>query len=244
MRTTLTDIVKHTGGLGFLDTIKVTGTEETTLVESMDQKRVVILKAKLLKPMTELEGVCGMTSLPLLSGLLNYPNFKSDEAVISVKRRETTEGSCPEEIVFRDEQGQTATFRLMNVNSVPDQPKFLGTTWHVVVNPSSSKIKEFQTMAGLYSPYESYFLARTVDGELRFYIGEEKSSMHSAFITIDNVEGNLSGELYWPIQQVLSIIKLGLEENLSLSISNNGALKISMTSPYAQYDYILPARKK
>lgn len=246
MRTTLIDIVKHTGGLGFLDTIKVTGDDKSTLVESMESKgRSVILKAKLLAPIEELRGVSGFTHLALLNGLLNYPNFKADGAVISVKHRETDTGLSPEEIIFCDEKGQTATYRLMNSKSIPDQPKFLGTTWDVVITPSVSKIKEFQTMAGLYASYSEHFTARTVDGELRLYIGDDKASMHKMFITIDeNVDAKLSGDLYFPIQYVLNIMKLGIEENLQISISNNGALKLTMTSGFAQYDYILPARKK
>lgn len=245
MRETILDIVKHTGGLGFIDTVKVTGDDSTTVIEAMDNDRTVIIKAKLLKPETLLKGEFGMSHLPLLQGLLNYANFKADGASISVKRRDRNGKDTPDEIVFRDEQGQTASYRLMSSEVIPDQAKFLGTNWDVVVDPSQSKVKEFSSLAGLYGAFENYFMVKTVDGELKFFIGDEGSSSHRASLTIEtDVTGTLAGDLHWPINQVLSILKLGIDENLKLQFSGRGALQITMTSAHAEYNFILPARKK
>lgn len=246
MRETILDIVKHTGSLGFIEAIKITGSESETLVEAMDNDRTVIIKANLLKADSDLQGEFGMSHLPLLQGLLAYPNFRTDGASIDVIRRERAgKGNVPEELLFRDEKNQTASYRLMSSEFLPEQAKFLGTNWDVDVEPSVSKIKEFQALAGLYSTFEKYFLAKVVDGELRFYIGDEGSSMHRAFLTIEeNVKGALAGDLHWPIAQVLSILKLGQDENLKLQFSSRGALQITMTSPHAEYRFILPARKK
>lgn len=245
MRETLLDIVKHTGGLGFIDTVKVTGGAEETVIEAMDGERTVIIKAKLLKPEANLVGEFGMSHLPLLQGLLNYANFKADGASIAVKRRERNGKDTPEEIIFRDEQGQSASYRLMAAEIIPEQAKFLGTQWDVVVDPSQSKVKEFSSLAGLYGAFENYFMVKTVDGELKFFIGDEGSSSHRASLTIEgDVAGTLAGDLHWPINQVLSILKLGIDENLKLQFSGRGALQITMTSPYAEYNFILPARKK
>lgn len=246
MRETILDIVKHTGSLGFIENVKITGSSNETMVEAMDNDRTVIIKANLLKADPTLEGEFGMGHLSLLQGLLTYPNFKTDGASIDVQRRERPgRGVVPEEITFKDEKGQTASYRLMSTDLLPEQAKFLGTQWDVEVDPSVSKIKEFQALAGLYGSFESYFLAKTVDGELRFYIGDEGSSMHRAFLTIaEGVDGTLGGDLHWPIAQVLSILKLGQDENLKLQFSSRGALQITMTSPHAEYRFILPARKK
>ena len=246
MRETILDIVKHTGSLGFIEAVKVTGTDEETVVEAMDNDRTVIIKANLLNPNADLKGEFGMSHLSLLQGLLTYPNFKADGASMTVNRRERQgKGLVPEEIEFKDEKGQTASYRLMSSDIIPEQAKFLGTAWDVEVDPSVSKIKEFQALAGLYGSFESYFCAKTVDGELRFYIGDEGSSMHRAFLTIEEgVTGNLGGDLHWPIAQVLSILKLGIDENLKLQFSGRGALQITMTSGQAEYRFILPARKK
>jgi hypothetical protein len=69
--------------------------------------------------------------------------------------------------------------------------------------------------------------------------------MHKAALTIEEgVSGEIKGDLHWPINQVLGILKLGLDENLKLQFSGRGALQVTMTSGQAEYHYILPARKK
>jgi hypothetical protein len=251
MRETIQDIVKHTGGLGFIETVKITGSEEETLVEAMDNERTVIVKGKLLTPETNLKGEFGMSNLSLIQGLVGSALYKGDGVSVDVKRRERNGKQVPEEISFHNATTKSsASYRLMATDLIPEQAKFLGTQWDVEVDPSASKLKELQALATLYSQFESYFTVKTVKSdegknELRFYIGEEGSSMHRAFLTInDDVEGTLGGDLHWPIQSVLSILKLGAEENLKLQFSSRGALQITMTSATAEYRYILPARKK
>jgi hypothetical protein len=251
MRETIQDIVKHTGGLGFIDTVKISGTDEETLVEAMDNERTVIVKGKLLKSEPELKGEFGMSHLPLLQGLVNYALFKTDDAKIEIKRRERNGKLTPEEISFLSADGKSSgAYRLMASDLIPEQAKFLGTTWDVELDPSASKLKELQALAGLYGQFENFFMVKTVTNkegknELRFYIGDEGSSMHRAFLTVgDEVTGTLGGDLHWGIAPVLAILKLGAEENIKLQFSSRGALQISMTSSAAEYKFILPARKK
>lgn len=251
MRETLQDIVRHTGDLGFIETVKITGTDAETIIEAMDNDRTVIIKGKLLKADSNLNGEFGMSHLSLLKGLVTNALFKADDATIAVKRRERNGKQTPEEINFTGLGGKTAgTYRLMASDLIPEQAKFLGASWDVEVEPSQSKLKELQALAGLYSSFESYFMVKTVKNdegknELRFYIGEEGSSMHRAFLTInDDVEGTLGGDLHWPINQVLNILKLGADENPKIQLSSRGALQITMTSGVAEYKFILPARKK
>ena len=245
MREVLLDIVKHTGGLGFLDTVKVTGDKKQTQIESMDNERTVILKAKLLAPEGELMGEFGMSRFNILQGYLNFANYKADGATIEVKRRDRNGKLTPDELVFKDEQGQSSSYRFMDAGLVPEQAKFLGATWDVSTTPSRSKIQEFSQLASVLSSVESLFLVKTTGSELRFHIGEEEASTDKAFLIMDpNVKGTIQGSLYWPIQQVLSILKLGLDENLKLDFTNKGACQITMTSPYAEYQFILPARRK
>lgn len=245
MREILLDIVKHTGGLGFLDTVKIAGTKESTVVESMDNDRAVILKSKLLQPEPGLMGEFGMSRFNILKGYLDFANYRADDATLTVKRKDRNGKLTPEELVFKDSQGQTSIYRFMSSELIPEQAKFLGTNWDVSIEPTRSKIQEFSQLANILSSVENFFSVKTVDGALRFYIGEEDAATDRASLTMDtDVKGELKGDLYWPIQHVLSILKLGLDENLKLSFSNRGALQISMASPHAEYNFLLPARKK
>ena len=251
MRETIQDIVKHTGSLGFIDTVKITGTEEETLVEAMDNERTVIVKGKLLTPEADLKGEFGMSHLPLLQGLVSSALYKGDGVTVEVKRRERNGKQVPEEISFvNNTTKSSAAYRLMASDLIPEQAKFLGTTWDVEVDPSASKVKELQALAGLYGTFENFFMVKTVTNEegkndLRFYIGDEGSSMHRSFLTLaEDVKGTLGGDLHWGIAPVMAILKLGAEENLKLQFSGRGALQITMTSASAEYKFILPARKK
>ena len=79
MKDHLLDIVQHTHGLGVIDLVKVTGTENETTLEAIDQvNRLVIVKAKFNGPVPEFIGTFGMPNLNKLKILLNLQEYKED----------------------------------------------------------------------------------------------------------------------------------------------------------------------
>ena len=63
MKDILQDIVSHTQNLGFLTTVKVTGTDKGTTVNSMADDRLVIMEAETAAPYPDMIGVFGMPQL-------------------------------------------------------------------------------------------------------------------------------------------------------------------------------------
>jgi hypothetical protein len=245
MREILLDIIRHTHGLGFLDTVKVIGTDKETAIESMASDRSVILKGSLNSPSKDLDGEFGMSRFNILSGFLNFANFKADDATLTIKRAKRDDKQVPEELQFKDSQGQSAIYRFMSADVIPAQAKFLGTTWDVSFEPTRSKFQEFSQLSGVLGSVENHFLVKVVDKQLRFYIGEEGSTSDKAFLIMDPaVEGELKTDLFWPISETLSILKLGLDENIKISFTSKGAMQIVMTSAEATYQYLLPAHKR
>ena len=59
----LKDIISHTHNLGFLDTVKITGDDESTKIDSMADDRSVIMYAEVAAPVLEMQGVFGMPQL-------------------------------------------------------------------------------------------------------------------------------------------------------------------------------------
>ena len=59
MKDILQDIVSHTNKLGFLNIVKVTGTEDKTLIDSMAEDRSVIMYAETTTPYPEMVGTFG-----------------------------------------------------------------------------------------------------------------------------------------------------------------------------------------
>ena len=63
MKDYLNDIVQHTHSLGFIDLIKVTGTDAETNIEGLADDRSVIVQAKFKQPYAEFMGTFGMPNL-------------------------------------------------------------------------------------------------------------------------------------------------------------------------------------
>ena len=111
MKDVVLDIVKHTAGLGFIESVKVTGTEEETRIDAMDTDRTVILNAKLHTQVPDLIGEFGMGNLSFLNGISHLPNYKEDDATIKVVRRDRNGEEQPENLLFEDSHGNTDTYR-------------------------------------------------------------------------------------------------------------------------------------
>ena len=88
---------------------------------------------------------------------------------------------------------------------------------------------------------ETVFQVRTEDGNLVFFFGD--ASTHAgSFVFQANVTGKLKHTWAWPVQQVISI--LNLSGNVTMKISDAGAMQITVDSGVTEYNYILPAQSK
>lgn len=249
MREILNDLIKHTDGLGFLDTVRVSGTKESTDFDSIDADRTIIMKANTLEPCAELAGDYGISRFSVLKGYLKFTGYRTDESSIKVKHRENA-NKDPEELIFSDGHGQKSVYRFMSSDLLAPVANFKGKEWDVSFVPDRNKISEFSQLASILSSTEKFFSVKTEKNkndnyDLKFIIGEEGSTTdHTVVTMVKDCDGELKGELLWPISQVLALLNLGLEENVSVDIMSRGALRISMESPYTHYEYFLPARKK
>lgn len=253
MKETLQEVVKYAGGIGTFSSVKISGDEKNNVcVETFDDKdKTVVLKGYLHEPLKELENTSfefGLSYLDILKGLLDFPNFNTENAQIYFTFRSDEDGNKnPDEIRFVDEQGQEAAFRLLDVRNIPKQPSFKGANWDIVKDfePSSSKLKEFKHFANLYSSFQDTFSVSNIDGELRFNIGDEDSSSHRAFVKMtDGIETKVKTPIHWPTSQVLSVLKIGQNAKTSISISSKGMMLIRIISYYGNWDYYIPAKKK
>ena len=78
MKDILQDIVAHTNKLGFLNIVKVTGTDSKTQIESMAEDRSVIMQAETTNPYPEMVGTFGMPQLEKLRYLLDGKEYQDD----------------------------------------------------------------------------------------------------------------------------------------------------------------------
>jgi hypothetical protein len=242
MKDILQDVVAHTHALGFLSLVKVTN-EEGTAIDSMAEDRSVILSATTANPVNEFVGTFGMPNLDKLSLHLKNPEYK-DNAKIEVVQAERNGETIPTHIHFENAAGDFQNdYRFMNKAIIEEKlktVKFKGAQWNVEFQPSMAAIARMKLMSAAHSE-EPTFNVKTVDGNLVFSFGD--ASTHAGeFVFEAGVAGTLQHTWSWPVAQVQAI--LNLDGDATMSISDQGAMKISVNSGMATYDYILPAQSK
>ena len=242
MKDILQDIVAHTHSLGFLALVKVSN-DEGTAIDSMAEDRSVILSAQTHAPVAEFTGTFGMPNLDKLALHLKNPEYQKD-AKIDVIQAERNGETIPTHIHFENAAGDFENdYRFMNKAIIEEKlktVKFKGASWSVTFKPSMASIARMKLMSAAHSE-EPTFNVLTKNGKLVFSFGD--ASTHAGeFVFQHDIEGTLAHTWSWPVAQVQSI--LNLDGDLSMSISDQGAMQISVDSGMVKYDYILPAQSK
>ena len=238
------DIVKHTAGLGFITSVKVTGTDESTTLDAMDADRTVILQAKLHNTVEEFTGEFGLGNLGFLAGVTALGNYQTDDATVDVVARDRNGVSSPDHLMFKDADGNTDQYRFMSkeiIEQTLQTVKFKGVEWDVTLEPTKAKVNELQQVAGIYGGIEPNFTVKTEGTDLIVTVGAADGSFTGKRTFAQNVNGEITEGYAWPLAQVLAILKLGMSGTCVMQISKRGALQISVDSGMAKYDYILPA---
>jgi len=243
MKDILQDIVSHTQNLGFLTTVKITGTDKGTTVNSMAEDRSVIMEAETANPYPDMLGVFGMPQLQKLKYLLDGSEYK-DNAKISITTAERNGETLPVGLHFENKDGDFKNdYRFMSteiINEKMKTVKFRGVKWDVEVEPTVNAVQRFNFQAGANNEHPT-FLAKTESGNLKFIFGD--ASTHGGeFIFAQNVAGKLDRGWTWPVAQILSILKIADVNNTKMSLSNEGAIQITLDSGLATYKYIIPAQ--
>jgi len=242
MQDILKDIVSHTHNLGFLNIVKVTGDESSTKINSMADDRTVIMFGETANPYPEMIGVFGMPQLNKLKYLLDCPEYK-ENANINITHINKNGVDIPSGIHFVNENGDFKNdYKFMNteiINEKIKDIKFRGVKWDVELTPTVQSIQKFNFQVNANNEHTT-FLAKTDADKLVFSFGD--ASSHSGeFIFANGITGKLSKSWTWPVSSVLAILKAADVNNTKMSLSNEGALQITLDSGLATYQYIIPA---
>jgi hypothetical protein len=243
MKDILADIVAHTNKLGFLNIVKITGTEDKTLIDSMAEDRSVILYAETADPHPDMIGTFGMPQLEKLQYLLNGSEYK-DGAKIEVTVADRNGETIPVGLHFENKDGDFKNdYRFMNQAIIEEKlktVKFRGAKWEVEVSPALNAIQRFQFQAGANTEHTT-FLAKTDSDILKFTFGDQ-STHGGEFTFATGITGKLTKTWAYPVNAVLSILKAADVNNTVMSFSDSGAMQITLDSGLATYKYIVPAQ--
>jgi hypothetical protein len=243
MKDILQDIVAHTNKLGFLNIVKITGTEDKTLIDSMAEDRSVIMFAETTNPYPDMIGTFGMPQLEKLRYLLDGKEYQ-DEAKIELITSTRNNESVLVGLHFENKDGDFKNdYRFMNqdiINEKLKTVKFKGVKWDVEVSPSIASVQRFQFQAGANTEHTT-FLAKTDSTNLIFTFGDA-ASHGGEFVFATDIVGKLNKGWTWPVLPVLAILKVADANNTTVSFSNEGAMQITLDSGLAVYKYIIPAQ--
>ena len=243
MRDFLLDLVQHTHGLGFIDTVKITGEDNETVVDAMAEDRSVIVQAKFKTSVTGFNGTFGMPNLNKLNILLGIPEYK-ENAKISVNTQERNDETVPVGLHFENASGDFKNdYRFMSAEIINEKlktVKFKGVNWGVELEPSVAAVQRFTFQAQANSE-ETTFIAKTEGADLKFFFGDH--STHAGnFVFQPDAGGKLERAWSWPVEQVSKILSLG--GDTTFKFSDDGVAEIVVDSGLAEYRYLLPAQSK
>jgi hypothetical protein len=243
----LQDLVSYSVPLNF-EIIRVTGKEDSTLFEAVRADNRVIMKANTLNPVLEFSGQFGMPNLKVLKGYLEtFTRLDADEKktlTIDIQRNHKADPTVPTDFQFSLPGAATAVYRLRK--ETPKQANMKdGIKWDAeVVQPSRAKINEFNSFASILSDTEKNFSVKTVGNALKFYIGDENSSVSKVnFVFADGIKAKIDPQTYWPCQDFLAIMNLATNADTTFRITNLGVIQIVVDTGFITYNFMLPGSK-
>ena len=239
----LSDILKHTNKLGFIDAVQISYSEEekTNVVEATLENSVVI-KGWLNDPIDGLDCTIGLSRMSILSGYLNFQPFNSDKASITINKVQRSDGMIPSEIFFDSGSGHTASYRLMSgqmAESMVESLEFIQPTWDVTFKPTKQAVSDFASLRSIMGSSETTFCIEQNGTDLDFVIGGQ-SSDKSKVTFAKGVTGKLKHNWAWSINNFLPILKLiDTSEDVQIDISDKGIAKITVISGVGVYSYLV-----
>lgn len=245
IKDTLKDVLKHTHTLGIFEMVKITGTMEETVVETVDADKTVIFKGKTANPVPDfVDNTVGLSRMSVLDGYLKFPGFDDDAATVKVMSQDRNGATVPVEVSFVAQDGTDATYRFMLADVVNQQLKninFKGAEFDINVVPTQKNLKDLAYFNGVLGQFESTFSPRTEGGKLYFHIGDGGGDRTKVLVN-DAPGGELTHEFRWPLDIVLKILRLSESSNVVMSFNAKGLLQIVVHSGLGEYTYLLPSK--
>lgn len=239
------DLTTYVSTTGFFDKIKVTASNKEIIVEAMEKEKEVIFKGKFEKPLSDLNGEFGLSNLSLLQTIASDPEFVAKETTMTVIYENKDGEKTPVELTYQNKSKSYIKYRFMNKKFVPEQPKFVEPKWDLVITPNKGNIQQFIWAANGLAMYEQYFIPKIVDGDLKFFIGEDSAATQRGGVVFasDRTE-TFDTQHKWKIQQVLTVLKNADTCDCEMSFSTKGALQICLKTGIGLHKYIFPAASR
>ena len=218
--------------------IKVTGTDTSTTINAIAEDNTVIVQGVFHEPDPEFKGIFGMPNLPKLKTILKFEDYNKDAFIKMIRDKDGT----PNSIHFQTHNNDFVNdYRLMSEIIVKERVKavkFAGAIWNIQFAPKLANIQRFKRQMQANSE-ETNFTLKQDGNDLKVYMGSVVT--HSGnFVFESSLNGNIKQSWQWPIKQFISIMDLPGQK--VVHISDSPAMRITVDSGLANYEYMLPAQ--
>jgi hypothetical protein len=239
----LKDITTYVTPTAFFDKIKVVATDKEIFTEAIHKDRQVILQGKYLTPIPNFEGEFGLANLSLLQTITNDPEFSYKETTASITYETRNGESVPTELEYENKSKSYINYRFMNKGLLPDLPPYNEPQWEVTIKPTKSNIQQFSWAATGLSQYEQYFIPKIVDGNMKFFIGEDDAAtQRGGVVFASDLTETFSSNHKWNVEQMLTVLKITGSSDCEMKFSSKGAIQVMLNTGLSVYKYIFPAK--
>jgi hypothetical protein len=240
------DIIKHTNGLGFIDTVKIIGTSKTAKLQAIDVDHTTYIYGELKSSIPDIDSTVGISRIQVLRGYMENPSYNTPTSSVTVVREERNGTSVPSELKFDNGDGTISNYRFMSdmmINDKINLPSVSLSDWDVKIVPEKRKISELSYNSNVLGMYEKRVIIFTDKNKLKFAIGDGPND-RVEMVFSDNITGKISKPMLFPIDKILKILKLSDSAvNTTMSFNSVGVLKIDIDSGIGDYSYVIPAIK-
>lgn len=241
---TLKEIIAYTHALGFLELVKVTGTDTGTELTAMASDKTVVLNSKFVQPVPEFQGIFGLHDLGRLNTILNIPEYK-ENASITVDTMDVNGVDIPVGIKFSNANKDFKNeYRFMSQEVIemqlPSRPR-KPINWDVSIQPAVSAITRLKFQSQAAGSNEGTFTTWVDKKNLMVSVGDH-STHRGEFVFHSGISGSMKIAREWPLSQVQGILNLNGDK--VMDIAEAGAMQIVVTSGLAVHQYTVLASSK
>lgn len=254
MKEILKDVIRHTHDLGDFEAFKLVVNEEgVAQVKTSSKDFSVTLSGVIKHDITDSiqpdgetgKTLIGFSRLNVLAGYLKSPVFNDDGSTLEIGYMDN---GVPREIIFKTEKGHRCTYRMMQPEIARRRIKTFTPTvnlsdddYDIIFTPDDTFLKEFQTFSSILGKESNTFSLSVEDHTMYMNLGEDDTAK---LPVIDDAKvESMAGNNFWPVKQVLGILKQAPDlDRVTMYVSNdNGLINIIVETDYVSYSYKLTA---
>ena len=238
----LKDIAAHVSPLT-VDTVRVKQAGDHVEFTGFGADQHYVLMARTKEKLDYIESDFGIANFARLNYLLTNPEYRKNSK-IEIKKEQRKGGVIPVKIEFTNEDDDFINvYNFVSTEVVKIKVHEFETAlpkWTFTFTPSITSIDRFKGMAGAFA--KEPFFRLVLDNEKLAVVFGDSNTDSGYFVFHKDVDKKVDSNSFWPSQVFTSI--LSLDGTKTISLSNDGMIKITVDSGLIVYDFMIVAQQK